>query len=267
MVLFLITASLYSLAWLLYLSTLGGRGEGNLRLARWAVVGALAVHLGMIGWGCLHQLNPLRDLRGGMGLTAWLVAAGYLVTTWRRPLGGVLGAFVLPVTLVLLVVARLTPQSTAAGAGAAQTTKMLGEAHIALSALGVATFGLAAAVALLYIVQERALKQKRLGTLFRRIPPLRVLDTLGRRLILVGFPVFTLAVITGVVWMTRLPERPGLRIEYLVSGITWVIFGAMILLRVTIGLRGRRAAWLTVAGFAAAVVVLLIYLSRRVMGG
>jgi ABC-type uncharacterized transport system permease subunit len=121
-------------------------------------------------------------------------------------------------------------------------------------------------VAVIYLFQEAALKNKRLGTLFRRSPPLSALDTAGRRLIMIGFPIFTLAVIIGFVWFSHLPGGDGLRPEHLISALTWFIFGLLIMARLTMGWRGRRAAWMTVIGFATMLAVLLIYMSRRMLG-
>jgi ABC-type uncharacterized transport system permease subunit len=261
--LFYLVAGLYALASVTYFIYLFGRGESTLRIARWTMAAALVAHLAMIGLLCTRQLNPLRDIRGALSLSGFLLAAGYLLTTLRTRLGSV-GAFIAPLVLALLISARLTPQDLTAAGGASGA---LGRLHIALSALGVAAFGLAAAVAVIYLFQEAALKKKRIGLLYRRSPPLNTLDGVGRKLILIGFPVFTLAVITGLIWVSRLPGRDGLRVEYLISGFTWVVFALMILGRLTAGWRGRRAAWLTVVGFLATFAVLLIYVGRRVLGG
>lgn len=263
--LFLVSAALYGLASFLYLAHLFGRGDGVVKLARWTLCASVLAHLGLIGWYCSHRFNPVADLRGALSLIAWLLAMGFLVTTIRSKMR-ILGAFITPLALVLLVVSWLTPTTEPAVDGAG-VMRVLGELHIGLSALGVSAFGLAAAVALIYCIQENALKNKRLGPLFRRTPPLNTLDDAGRRLILVGFPLYTLALITGVIWSASLPTQVGARPEFIIAGITWLVFAALIVLRVTLGWRGRRAALLTVSGFSATVVVLVIYLLRRILGG
>ncbi len=261
--LLLISAALYGLSLLLYLVFLFGRDEGAVRLARASLLAALLVHLGMIGYLCTHHLNPIRNLRGALSLTGWLLGAGFLAFThWRRM--SVLGAFITPLTLCMLLASRITPGATPAGetAGASRT---LGNLHIFLSTTGVAIFGLAAAVSLIYLLQERALKRKRMGRLFRIAPPITDLDAAGRRLIMIGFPLYTLAMVTGVLWTFQLHGIGG-RPEHIISLVTWLIFAALIGLRVTVGLRGRRAALLTILGFAAMVAVLMLYMARRLLG-
>ena len=49
------------------------------------------------------------------------------------------------------------------------------------------------------------------------------------------------------------------------AGIVWLIFAVLIGGRLTVGLRGRSAALLTLAGFGFTAVVLLIYVGRRVI--
>lgn len=264
--LLLVTAGLYGLASVLYLAHLFGKGEGVARLARWTLTASVLVHLGLIGWYCSQKLNPVADLRGALSLIAWLLGTGFLVTSARSSRMGALGAFVAPLALVLLVVSGLTPANEPA-VDQIGIMRVLGELHIGLSALGVSAFGLASAVALIYCIQENALKNKRLGPLFRRMPPLNTLDDAGRRLILVGYPLYTLALVTGVIWAINLPQVGVARPEFFIAGATWLVFGALIVLRVTLGWRGRRAALLTVAGFAAMVLVLMMYLVRRVLAG
>jgi len=95
--------------------------------------------------------------------------------------------------------------------------------------------------------------------------PLDALDRLSHRLIWVGFPIFTIALVLGAVWASQLAEdltRP----EYPLAVVTWVFYAALLVARQIYGWRGRRAARLTLEGFATALAVLVVYLVRRMMG-
>lgn len=259
---FLATAVLYAAASAAFLGYLLTRREGVLRIARHGLLVALAVHLGFIGFQCTRGMNPLRDIHGALNLSGWLLAAGFLLTALRSRFA-LLGALVAPAALVLVIASRLTP--AAASAPAASGMVLLGRVHIALSAIGVAVFGIAAAIAMLYLFQEGALKRRRVGALYRKAPPLASLDDAGRRLIMLGFPVYTLAVVTGLIWTTR--HASGFRFEHAIAALTWAIFAGLIAARVSVGLRGKTAAILTVAGFLTTVAVLLTYMLRRLSGG
>ena len=74
------------------------------------------------------------------------------------------------------------------------------EIHIVLAFLGNAAFALAFGIGVMYLVQEHYVKSKNLGGLFGRLPSLQTLDEINYKLITIGFPLLTLAIITGVFW-------------------------------------------------------------------
>jgi ABC-type uncharacterized transport system permease subunit len=142
----------------------------------------------------------------------------------------------------------------------------LGQAHILLATLGVAVFAFAAVLAIVYLFQDRSLKRKQLDRAIDRGTPLDTLDRLAHRCVSIGFPVFTLAIITGAIWVARIGLLHGhgtLRPEYLIAVGTWVAFAVLIIARVGAGWRGRRAAWLTLGGFGGTALVVAAYFIRH----
>jgi ABC-type uncharacterized transport system permease subunit len=93
--------------------------------------------------------------------------------------------------------------------------------------------------------------------------PLEPLDRLSHRLVWFGFPIFTVALVLGAIWTSRLPGESLDRPEYALAAVTWLAFAALLVSRQIYGVRGRRAAKITLLGFAAALAVLVIYLVRR----
>jgi len=230
------------------------------RAARGLLVGAVLAHGVDIGWRGVEHVHPAASVREALGFLAWIAAGGFLVATWRyrADLAGVVAS---AVSLALLAVARLSP------AGHEQSgLTALGRIHIMLAVTGVALFAVATVLAILWLVEERGLKHKKFTLTFQaNSAPLEKLDQFSHRLVLAGFPIFTIAVALGFAWVSQLGrsiDRP----EYPFAIASWATFAALIVSRVVYGWRGRRTALLTVAGFAAAVVVLVIYLVRRSLG-
>lgn len=236
-------------------------GHGKLRPFAIAAVGiALAAHGTDIGWRGTQHVHPAESVREAIGFLAFILTGGYLATSARYRLT-LAGVVVMPVSLILLLLARLTP------AGAApEDLSVLGRIHISLATLGVAIFALASALSAIYLAEDRALKHKNFDALsFRdRGTPLESLDRLSHRLVWLGFPIFTVALVLGTVWTARLGENL-VRIEYALAAVTWVVFAALLVARQIFGWRGRRAARLTLEGFAAGLAVLAIYLIRRIV--
>jgi ABC-type uncharacterized transport system permease subunit len=237
-------------------------GKAKLRPVALILVGiAFAAHGTDIGWRGVEHVHPAESVRESLGFLAFIMTGGYLIASakYRLTLGGVV---VMPVSLVMLLLARLTPAGTDPG-----DLSTLGRVHISLATVGVGLFALASALSAIYLAEDRALKKKNLdGMVFRdRGAPLDALDRMSHRLIWVGFPIFTVALVLGAVWTARLGEALG-RIEYVLALVCWVAFATLLVARQIYGWRGRRAARLTLEGFATALAVLIVYLVRRIVG-
>jgi cytochrome c-type biogenesis protein CcsB len=123
--------------------------------------------------------------------------------------------------------------------------------HVVAVFIGEASFALACGVGLLYLLQEHAIKSKKHGFFFRRLPSLELLDTTGYACILTGFAMLTFGLITGFVYAKAVWGRfwswdP----KEIWSGITWLLYAALLHQRLTVGWRGRRAAIMAIIGFA-----------------
>ena len=79
----------------------------------------------------------------------------------------------------------------------------------------------------------------------KRLPNLETLDQLSYRLVAFVFPLWTFSVIAGAIWAESAWGRYwGWDPKETWAFITWVAYAAYLHARVTIGWRGKRAAWL-----------------------
>lgn len=200
------------------------------------------------------------DIRQMLTIGSLAIVSAHLVALRYGRLA-VLGAFTTPIVLLMFLAAGLghsvpnVPE---------EIRSLLLPAHVLVNVLGVAAFTLAFAVATAYLIQERLLRRRQLGGLFTRLPPLDVLDSLGLKLLLIGFPLFTLGSVSGAFWAAKLPiALSGTQVLGLVA---WAVFATVLLLRVAAGWQGRRAAIGTLLGFACAVAVLIGYALRSKTG-
>ncbi|MEZ4358611.1 MAG: cytochrome c biogenesis protein CcsA [Kofleriaceae bacterium] len=257
---FWVAAALYTASAIAFFMVVSGRLGWRSAALGLCAAAALA-HATDIGWRGTLRVHPAQSVREALGFLAFVLSAGYLLACLRYRLT-LAGVALVPAVLGLLLIARLTP----AGEDTLGLTA-LGRVHITLATFGVAIFALASALSVVYLVEDRTLKKKRFDTLsFRdKGAPLELLDRNVHRLVWLGFPVFTVALVLGLIWGTRRGEgfdRP----EYPLAFITWVAFASLLVTRTAYGWRGRRSARLTLVGFGAALLVLLVYLARRVGG-
>lgn len=206
---------------------------------------------------------PVHSVHFLLSTASLLAAAVYLAA--RRRFGiHALGMIIGPLGLAFLLGTFFIGQP---GSGP-KLSPLFIAAHVLANLLGVALFLLAGCAAVLYLVQEKRLKQKRPMARIAGLPPLDTLDHAVHRFLIAGFPLLTLGIITGTLWARHLEVGSPDEVMRMVFGYaTWLLIAAVLLLRTAIGWRGRRAAYGTIAGFSCALVVLGIYLMRPAVSG
>ncbi|MEW6357689.1 MAG: cytochrome c biogenesis protein CcsA [Planctomycetota bacterium] len=132
--------------------------------------------------------------------------------------------------------------------------------------LGFAFFAVGFAASILYLTQERRLKSKLFAPLIARLPSLETLDRTAKRSTLIGFPLYTLGLILGIVWAksgsaVALGWPPDAII--VVGVVAWAIYCALVHVRLADITHGRKVACLTIAGF---VLVIVVFLGSFVFG-
>jgi ABC-type uncharacterized transport system permease subunit len=244
----------------LELARQGGLGARSLWAPRVLAAGA-AVHAAHIVTASLFsRLCPVDSLHFGLSFAA-LVAVVVYLAVYRRASLYALGAAVAPVALTFLVAAQFVGRDVD---GDALLSRPLLIAHIAANVLGVGLFVLAGASGLFYIVEERWLRQKKHEhPLASRLPPLETLDRATHGLLLAGFPLLTFGVVTGAAFTQELGAMHGVElVRSLLGYATWLVLAAVLVLRRTAGVRGRRAAYGTLAGILCLLLVLFVYVFR-----
>jgi ABC-type uncharacterized transport system permease subunit len=249
-----------------YLEVVRGGAVARVQPSPWPpflLAAAAAAHLGtVLGAGLVVHTCPVNSVPFFASIATVFAAALYLLTRRRLRINAV-GLILAPVGLTLALAIVLW--------GAPGRTAPLPPSFIALHVFailcGAALFLLACAAAVLYLVQERKLKRKT-AVLSGGMPALDTLDRTVHRALLAGFPLLTLGVVTGTIHALELHEGSAVAwVRTLFGYAAWLVFGAVLLLRVVAGWRGRRAAYGTLAGFACALVVLLIYVLRPLLYG
>jgi ABC-type uncharacterized transport system permease subunit len=259
--LFPVTLALYAVSCALYLAHIMTDATQLARVARLALAAAFVSQAVDIGWLCAHGMHPLLNASEALSFASWLICGAYLLVSLRSYVP-VVGALVVPVTMVLDAAARLSPSRESPQ----QHLSLLGAVHITLATGGLALFAVAAGGAVICLLEERNLKKHRGGgRLFKRGAALETLDTLNRRCVDFGFTLYTVAVILGAIWSRQL-NNSIFTPQYTIATAAWIMFAVLLVARVTSGLRGRRAAILTLGGFATSLTVLLIYFVRGLGG-
>jgi len=208
---------------------------------------------------------PIISTQEVFALLAWAIAVYYLILRRTHRRAEILGLLVLPIIALFVLVAivstgfRLLPEELE------DILRMPAlPLHIGFMMLAYAGFLLAFLAAVMYLLQERQLKRKRLGFIYRSFPSLSTCETLGHRSLLFGFLMLTLGIGTGVLLLHRSDPIFWRGDPIIVLAlVTWLFYLIVVHYRWAAGWRGRRAALLLIVGFLATAAT---FASARLFG-
>jgi cytochrome c-type biogenesis protein CcsB len=222
--------------------------ENYCRAGAWVLAGGLAAHtLTLIQQTLTAGYLPVATFGDALLVFAWALVAVFLLLNWRFPIK-VLGALVAPLAALLVSAALILPQ------GQGTVSPLLKgfwlTVHITLTLLGYASLALAGLGGIFYLVQEHQIKAKKFGFFYRRLPSLSQLDTLNYWCLTIGFPLLTGGIVSGSLYAQHIMGRfwswdP----KEILTLLAWLIYAVLLHERLTVGWRGRRAAWLAICGF------------------
>jgi cytochrome c-type biogenesis protein CcsB len=207
------------------------------------------LHTAALGVHFLQTGYPgVADFREALSFYTWLLVAGYLLMQIKYRLA-ILGAIIAPLAFLMTLAAF------AFGTGGSEIPPELKTywlpLHVTLAFLGNAVFALAFGVSLMYLLEESYLKRKKMTSVVKRFPSLEALDRLNYVLLVWGFPLMTLGIVTGSMWAgVHWGNYWSWEPRQISSGIAWLFYGVLLHGRITAGLRGKKAALLTMVGFA-----------------
>ena len=244
----------YLMASLAYFVYLAYRRPLVATIAGWTVAFGLLCHTVTIG---------VRSSQTGHGpytssfevalFLAWLMVVVFFLTEWKYKIKN-LGAFIIPVVFVILLFSAFLSKDVILVYESSEMRFWL-TMHRTLSILGYAAFSIAFASGIMYLIQEHQVKTKKLGIMYFRMPSLEVLDDLNFKVIMIGFPLFTLGFMTGSISNMQLNQSffSWDLNSTLPLVATWLIYSLVFFGRIMVGLRGKKAAQGSILGFVTVI--------------
>jgi cytochrome c-type biogenesis protein CcsB len=195
---------------------------------------ARGVSAGRVPWGNMYEFS----FTGALAFTAAYLAA--LRKYDLRWLGLLVSISVL-LTLGTAVTVLYVPSSPLVPALKSPWLVI----HVSTAIVSGGVFLLSNVIAGAYLYLDKMESKGERNVWAQRLPSLEVLDQLSYRLVAFVFPLWTFSVIAGAIWAEAAWGRYwGWDPKETWAFITWVAYAAYLHARVTIGWRGRRAAWL-----------------------
>src|SRR4026209_1158155 len=251
---FVVTMALYFAATVSFLAYLLRPSEvlANISLGMTATGFAshtIALGAGMIGGAEISTPGFYEAL----SFFYWVLILVFLAVEFRHHLH-VLGSFIVSLAMVSLVSAAALPETAPTLTPVFRTLWV----HVTLSMLGTVGFAVAFVAVVMNLIQDGLLKSKRFNVLYSKLPALDFLDHLNQQSIVTGFPLLTLGIITGALYAElSLGSYLSWNPEQIWALVTWMFYFVVLTGRLTVGWRVKRAAYLTIIGFAGVILTFI----------
>ncbi len=233
-----------------------GPSSVTARVALIVYIGVVSHIVGVTLYWASYGEAPLVGLGPSLASLALLIAlamAGLGLFSSTRALGLLLA----PVAALLLLIALLVGIRPTGSELAFRGTWLV--FHISAGFAGYAGWLVSAAAALMYLLQFRALKHKRLGAIFEFFPPLETLDKLAEWALITGISAITLGISVGWAWTVRFEGGFRWSDPKVIWGLlAWLAMLLALWIRFSRGRTPRQAALWNVGGFAVVFVAYLV---------
>lgn len=248
--------ALYAAGTLVALAALFTRDRRSQPVGLGCMIAGFVSHTIWIGTICVRTGHPpLTNLPEAAAFMSWTVFAVELALFIRYRVHAA-SFFVYPLVLILLTVTAVVREPFAQLNPALRSG--LFTTHVLLSTLGVAGLLIALSFMLLSVMQDRALKSKQRGALWEWIPSLSVCNVVSYRALAVGFSIYTLGLLAGVLWSYRTnAEFMDMRTKQIGALVAWVLFATLLQSYISGAYRARRTVVISAAAFVAILVAVL----------
>ncbi|HVT44112.1 MAG TPA: cytochrome c biogenesis protein CcsA [Thermoanaerobaculia bacterium] len=250
-----IASLFYLLGTLAVLLSLMLRSRRLQHIALVSMVAGFVAHTVWIGVICTRTGHPpLTNLPETAAFIGWTILLVELFLFIRYRVHAA-AFFVYPLVLMLLSISLVVGEPFA-HLDEAQRSNLF-TSHLLLTTVGIAGLLIGLAFMILAQIQERALKMKHRGRLYDWIPSLRVCELVSYRALSIGFAIYTIGLLAGVLWAYR--TSPGvfsLRAKEIGALVAWVLFAVLVQAHVSGTYRTQKNAVVGAAAFVSILVAI-----------
>ena len=218
------------------------------RCSYWILIAGFVCHtIFLVYRYCILEIAQVPDFKAALSFFSWSIICAYIGLQIKFRLR-VLGSFAAPFATFLMIISSAMPRLEVSVPPAFKSFWLT--VHVGTIFLGDGLFAIAFITAIMYLLQERQIKQKKLGPIYARLPSLATLDSINYYSIVYGFPFLTVGMITGSIFAQyALGSYWQWDPKEVWSLITWLFYAALLHERVAAGWRGRRAAIMSIICF------------------
>lgn len=202
------------------------------------------LHTSVLWLPMLHDRVLAIGFGDALSMVVWLMIMLYWCGSFFYPLKG-LQLLLYPCAAVSMLLAVLMPGQHV-GYSVHNLPFML---HVSAALLAYGLFGITTLLAVLMLLVNRQLHQRKMSPMLVALPPLLSIEKLMFQGLWVGFMLLTLAVVSGTFFAEEVFGQPAAMTHKTVFGVlSWLIYAVILFKHHTQAWRGKKAAqWMLVA--------------------
>lgn len=247
---FWIAVGLYGITTALYIYAFIFKNEKVLSRINYFIGTAFIVHTSAIlaRWHAVGNLPVAGDYENALS-GVWVIMLFYLYASFRYKSLRAIGLAILPFSLLLLGYGAMRAPQLAPMVAAVRSFWLY--IHVLFAWLAFGAFTITFGLGVIYLLKEKNPDKD----FYNKFPPLPRLDELMFRYLIFGFITDAVMIASGAIWAKNLwGHYWGWDPVETWSLITWLIYGLAIHLRVTMGWKGRRFAWILIFALIGMVI-------------
>lgn len=253
-VLFWLTMAVYALGSGGYIYSFAFRNERVLNRMRIPVTAGFVLHTLTIAarYQAQGHLPWAGDYENGLS-GGWFIILFTLFVLWKKDPLPAIGTGTLPLSLLIMGYGVMRNPVLEPMAASLKSTWLA--IHVFFAWFAYSAYMLACAAGVLMVLKSRDSQRDQRNPVYEKIPSLERLDELIFRYIVFGFIMDAVMLASGSIWANDLwgtywnwdPVETW-------SLVSWLMYGVIIHLRVTLGWRGLRLAWLAIGAILGVLI-------------
>jgi len=215
--------------------------------------GALGLGWGLhlVGFSLLHTLDPtppVTDIGRAVSFMAFVGVGAFLLLLRKARIHGLI---VLVAPLAFMSEYFGLQSLGAPEVSAIEASGGMPHFHVLFGSAGLALLGLAFIAGVLFLAEHRRLKSKRSLARLPALPSLEALDRVNLLALTFGFPLLTLGLVTGALWVEGMHGVPFTwSLHEIGASLGWLVYAVLVVLRFAAHQGARQCATHAVGGFA-----------------
>ncbi|MBF6057206.1 MULTISPECIES: cytochrome C assembly family protein [Thiomicrorhabdus] len=213
---------------------------------------AVLMHAFSLQHTLLLEQHLIFHLGNMLSLIMLLSATILLFTNFNKPTE-TLGIFIFPLAALSTMLPQMLQEQT-------PLPLELGS-HVLISISAYSIMGLATAQAVLYSVQEKRFRTRKLSTLMRALPPLQVMEKTLIQLVVIGFVFLSFALLSGAFFVEDMFAQHLIHKTFFAI-LSWLLYAIFLFGHFQYGWRGQKAVRYIIWAY---VLLVLSYIGTQII--